>query len=35
LRQQLRERLASLTPQSVASITGRQSILDALSVAGI
>lgn len=35
LRQQLRERLASLTPQSVVSITGRQSILDALSVAGI
>lgn len=35
LRQQLRERLEKLTPEVVASITGRQSILDALSVAGI
>jgi hypothetical protein len=35
LRQQLRERLEALTPQVVASITARHSILDALSVAGI
>lgn len=35
LRQQLRERLVKLTPQTIASITGRQSILDALSVARI
>ncbi|CAA9590916.1 COG3335: Transposase and inactivated derivatives [uncultured Synechococcales cyanobacterium] len=35
LRQQLRERLEKLTPQTVASITGRQAILDALSVARI
>jgi hypothetical protein len=35
LREQLRERLERLTPQTVASIAGRQSILDALSVAGI
>ena len=32
LRQQLRERLGKLTPQTIASITGKQSILDALSV---
>ncbi len=35
LRQQLRERLDKLTPEVVASITGRQSILNALSVARI
>jgi transposase len=35
LRQQLQQRLERLTPQTVASITRRQSILDALSVAGI
>jgi len=35
LHQQLRERLEGLTPQTVASITGRQSILEALSVAEI
>ena len=35
LRQQLRQRLEALTPEVVASITGRRSILDALSVAGI
>ena len=35
LRQQLRERLEALTKDVVASITGRRSILDALSVAGI
>ena len=35
LRQQLGERLEKLTPEAVASITGRQSILNALSVAGI
>lgn len=35
LRQQLRERLEALTPEIVASIAGRQSILEALSVAGI
>lgn len=35
LREQLQERLEALTPQVVASITGRRSILDALSVAGI
>jgi len=35
LRQQLGERLEKLTPEAVASITGRQSILDALSVAKI
>lgn len=35
LRQQLRERLEALTLEVVASITGRRSILDALSVAGI
>lgn len=35
LRQQLRERLNSLTPEVVRSITARRSILDALSVAGI
>lgn len=35
LRQQLGERLKILTPEVVQSITGRHSILDALSVAGI
>ena len=35
LRQQLKERLEGLTPEVVASITGRDSILSALSVAGI
>lgn len=35
LRQQLRERLEVLTPEIVAAITGRQSILHALSVAQI
>lgn len=35
LRQQLKERLEALTPQVIASITGRHSILEALSVAGI
>lgn len=35
LRQQLRERLETLTPEIVRSITGRRSILNALSVAGI
>lgn len=35
LRQQLRARLEALTPEVVASITGRQSILAALSVAQI
>ncbi len=35
LRQQLRERLEVLTPEIVAGITGRQSILHALSVAQI
>jgi hypothetical protein len=35
LRQQLKERLEGLTEEVVASITGRCSILDALSVAGI
>ncbi len=35
LQEQLQERLKNLTPQTIASITGRQSILDALSVAGI
>ena len=35
LRQQLKERLEILTPEVVASITGRHSILAALSVAGI
>lgn len=35
LRQQLRERLEKLTPQTIALITERQSILDALSVAGL
>ena len=35
LRQQLRERLDILTPQIVQSITGRRSILNALSVAGL
>ena len=35
LRQQLKERLEALTPEVVASITGRDSILSALSVAGI
>lgn len=35
LRQQLREQLEALTPEVVASITGRQAILDALSVDGI
>jgi hypothetical protein len=35
LRQQLKERLEALTLEVVASITGRRSILDALSVAGI
>ncbi|MBD2120417.1 transposase, partial [Trichocoleus sp. FACHB-262] len=34
LRQQLKERLEALTPEGVASITGRDSILSALSVAG-
>lgn len=35
LRQLIRERLLALTPSIVASIAGRPSILDALSVAGI
>ena len=35
LRQQLKERLEGLTPEVVASITGRDSILSALSVARI
>ena len=35
LRQQLRQRLEVLTPEIVAAITGRQSILHALSVAQI
>jgi len=35
LRQQLSQRLTALTPDVIASITGRQSILEALSVAGI
>lgn len=35
LRQQLNERLSALTPEVVASITARPSILEALSVAGI
>lgn len=35
LHQQLQERLEALTPEVVASITGRQSILAALFVAGI
>lgn len=35
LRQQLKERLEILTPEVVASITGRHSILAGLSVAGI
>jgi hypothetical protein len=35
LRQQVKQRLDALTPEVVASITGRQSILAALSVAGI
>lgn len=35
LRQQLRERLEILTPDVVQSITGRRSILAALSVAGL
>jgi len=35
LRQQLKERLEALTPEVVASITGRDSILSALSVAGL
>lgn len=35
LRQQVKERLDALTPEVVFSIVGRQSILDALSVAGL
>lgn len=35
LRQQVKEQLGALTPEVVASIVGRQSILDALSVAGL
>lgn len=35
LRQLLKEKLEQLTPDIIASITGRQSILDALSVAGL
>jgi len=35
LRQLLKEKLEGLTPAVIASITGRQSILQALSVAGI
>lgn len=35
LRQQLQQRLHTLTPEVIASITGRHSILEALSVAGI
>jgi len=35
LRQQLKQRLEALTTEVVASITGRASILNALSVAGI
>lgn len=35
LRQQLQEHLQALTPEVVASITGRPSILTALSIAGI
>jgi len=35
LRQVLKEKLEELTPEVIASITGRQSILEALSVAGL
>lgn len=35
LRQQVKERLDALTPEVVFSIVGRQSFLDALSVAGL
>lgn len=35
LRQLVKQRLESMTPEVIASITGRRSILDALSVAGI
>jgi hypothetical protein len=35
LRQLLKEKLKELTPEVIASITGRQSILEALSVAGL
>jgi len=35
LRQLLKEKLLALTSDTVASITGRASILEALSVAGI